>query len=148
MFLIFKEVFREMENTMSIWYNKAKKSQKIERNNVMTKNFIECEEYSLDTLNVLFAVGSYLLIVQDKNGHKILELDCYYDAYDDMQCAKCNHFSVLLKKFRKLYDGRNKNKISEKNTVTAAKKAEADAKNAEKLRIKMMIDANARLRNA
>jgi len=149
MFLIFNKEFRETEKTMSILYSKAKKSEKLERVYEKDEKNEEWEVFKLDTMDVCFYLPERKLVVKDKAGKKIIELDCHYDGYNELQDAKSNQFSALLQAVRKLYDKRVESQKMKDATAQAKKAAaaKAQAENAEQAKLRMLADANDKLRN-
>ena len=149
MFLIFNKEFRETEKTMSILQGKAKKSEKMVLKHKKDKKGLEWEVYELDTLDIWFTLtGCLELVVKDKSGNNIIDLDCHYDSYNELQNAKANQFSNLLQNIRKMYDKRVEAQKMKDAAVKAKKAAETKTKaeNAEKARLQALADANSKLR--
>ena len=80
------------------------------------------EIYHLDTIDIVFDIVARTLVVTDKSGEVIVDIDCKFDSYSNEQKKRFSLFGALLDAARKRDDKEKlKNGISKVKAVAQSK---------------------------
>ena len=119
MFMIFNKEFRKTEAIMSELLKKMENSANVKE--IYKGN---AEIYKLDTIDIVFDIHKHELLANDKDGNKIISLDCHYDHNDELQYTKWKLFGSFLNKVRQTYGKRIDKELKLKNAAAKARRAE------------------------
>ena len=154
--LIFNKQYRNEQKLISEIYKKIRDSKEM---TCVGENDKKGERYKLDSVDVVFIMGMTAataghgeLVVEDKSGNKIYEMDCSWSDpinNDELQQRRHEWFYDLLDLTRKQYNQREAKKEKMKQGAETAKsKAEAKQKqlDAEQIKEAAVVEALARLK--
>jgi hypothetical protein len=106
MWLVFNKEFRDEEKIISALIKKIKNSKTVHQ--YVFKN---TEKYSFDGFDISFETVEHKFVVTDKDGKKVVSMNCSFNAYDEMQEVRSNWFYELENVARK----RNKKELEKES---------------------------------